>query len=100
MSGRENELRPVGQGSEPNARLMCRKKRDASRGSPGFVAAQRTLARNDNQTHSVQGAAVGIGWPTVILKILMLLPNESKCRSRNSAKCLRKSSGRKIPHPI
>jgi hypothetical protein len=28
---------------------MCRKKRDTLRGSPGFLAAQKTLARNDSR---------------------------------------------------
>src|ERR1700691_837419 len=36
-------------GSEPNAPLLGRKKRDASRGSPGSFAAQKKLAQNDNQ---------------------------------------------------
>jgi len=35
-------------GSEPNARLLGRKERDPSRGSPGFLSGQRTLVRNDN----------------------------------------------------
>src|SRR5271169_3857785 len=34
-------------GSEPNARVLRRKGRDASRGSPRFLTAQRTLVRND-----------------------------------------------------
>jgi len=39
-----------GKGSEPNARLLRRKERDASRGSPRSFAAQRTLAQDDNQS--------------------------------------------------
>ena len=37
------------QGSEPNARLLRRNERDASRGSPRSFAAQRTLAQDDNE---------------------------------------------------
>src|SRR5437660_11014049 len=40
----------VWEGGEPNARLLRRKERDASRGSPRSFAAQRTLAQDDNQT--------------------------------------------------
>jgi hypothetical protein len=37
----------VVKGSDPDARLLRRKKRDASRGSPRSLAVQRTLARED-----------------------------------------------------
>ena len=40
---------PAQQGSEPSARLLRRNERDASRGSPGSFAAQRTLAQDDNE---------------------------------------------------
>jgi len=40
---------PALQGSEPSARLLRRNERDASRGSPGSFAAQRTLAQDDNE---------------------------------------------------
>jgi hypothetical protein len=38
-------------GSEPNARLMCRKERDTPRGSPRSFAAQNTLAQDDIKLH-------------------------------------------------
>src|ERR1700691_3551917 len=38
----------VCEGSEPNARLLCRKERDTTRGSPRSFAAQRTLAQDDS----------------------------------------------------
>src|ERR1019366_1702299 len=38
------------QGSEPNARLLRRKERDASRGSPRSFTAQRALVQDDKQT--------------------------------------------------
>src|SRR5271155_5974164 len=50
MARMDDRTMPPDQGSEPNARLLRRKKRDASRGSPRFLTAQRTLVRNDNQT--------------------------------------------------
>jgi len=37
----------VNEGGEPNPRVLRRKERD-SRDSPGFLAAQKALARNDN----------------------------------------------------
>jgi hypothetical protein len=43
------------QGSEPNARLLRREERDASRGSPRSFAAQKALAQND------KGAGKGAG---------------------------------------
>src|SRR5208282_5484021 len=43
------------QGSEPDARLLCRKERDTSRGSPRSFARQRTLAQDDNQTDTLPG---------------------------------------------
>src|SRR5580704_14606654 len=36
-------------GSEPNARLLRRKERDATRGSPRSFAAQKALAQDDNR---------------------------------------------------
>jgi tRNA(Ile)-lysidine synthase len=36
-------------GSEPNARLLRRENRDAARGSPRSLAAQKTLARDDKE---------------------------------------------------
>jgi len=44
-------------GSEPNARLLCRKERDTSRGSPRSFTAQRTLVQDDNQTTTTQHRA-------------------------------------------
>ena len=41
-------------GSEPSARVLRREERDASRGSPGSFAAQRTLAQDDNESLSHQ----------------------------------------------
>src|SRR6202167_701535 len=37
----------VCEGSEPNARLLCRKERDTSRGSPRSFAAHKTRAQDD-----------------------------------------------------
>jgi len=52
---------PALQGSEPNARLLRRTERDASRGSPGSFAAQRTLAQDDNESSAASAAGKGAG---------------------------------------
>jgi len=57
MSGGGSAL----QGSEPNARLLRREERDASRGSPRSFAAQRTLAQDDSEFLSTSAAAKGAG---------------------------------------
>ncbi|MGO9088484.1 MAG: (2Fe-2S)-binding protein [Candidatus Sulfotelmatobacter sp.] len=52
---------PALQGNEPNARLEPRTERDASRGSPGSFAAQRTLAQDDNEAMTGSAAGKGAG---------------------------------------
>ncbi len=57
-------------GSEPDARVLRRKKRDpsassgqaASRGSLRFLTAQRTLVRNDNVLTRLAGASYFFVW--------------------------------------
>jgi hypothetical protein len=49
------------QGSEPNARSICRKVRDTSRGSPRSFTAQKTLVQDDNQTVPLQNVRFPIG---------------------------------------
>src|SRR5208337_1984469 len=44
-------------GGEPSTRLLRRKERDASRGSPGSFAAQSTLAQDDNLYFTVWSGA-------------------------------------------
>src|SRR5580698_7113872 len=48
-NGCPGPFQPVRYGSEPSARVLRRKIRDASCGSPRSLAAQRTLARDDNR---------------------------------------------------
>jgi hypothetical protein len=42
--GNKNVVVQFEKGSEPSARLLCRKNRDTSRGSPRSLAAQKRLA--------------------------------------------------------
>jgi hypothetical protein len=44
----------TGKGSEPNARVLRRKERDASRGSPRSFTAQKTLVQDDDQPQSAE----------------------------------------------
>jgi hypothetical protein len=51
----------VWQGSEPDARFMCRKERDTTRGSPRSFAAQKALAQDDIKLHHLPERVVF--WP-------------------------------------
>jgi hypothetical protein len=60
-----------GKGREPNAQLLRRQGRDALRGSPRFLAAQRTLARDDSPSQGLTATRFS-------LQAVVDPPNEQK----------------------
>src|SRR5947208_7198780 len=82
----------VWKGSEPNARLLRRKKRDASRGSARSFAAPRTLVQDDNQTAPPPYAG-GRWWSRPFSKKLKRTPqgrpfNRSLMTFQAAAECI------------